>query len=74
MAMSNCNSTHYCHYQVACTVSRSCLTQLELKLKLATLVGQGKDIQPLHVPKMVEICLKVGPRLFWIDFQVPSQT
>lgn len=51
----------------------SCLTQLGLKLKLANLVGKGKIFKPLHVPKMVHLCLKVENQ-FWIDFQVQAGT
>ena len=51
--------------------TRGCLAQLELKFKLASLVSQGRRLWPLHVPK---ICLKVGPRLFWIDFQFQAGT
>ena len=48
-----------------------CHTQLELKLKLASLVGQGKTLWLLPVPKMVEqLFLKVTSCLFWIDFIV----
>jgi hypothetical protein len=53
--------------------SGSCLTQLGLKLKLANLVGKGKIFKPLHVPKMVHLCLKVENQ-FWIDFQVQAGT
>lgn len=30
-------------------------------------------MKPLHAPKMVGLCLKVGPCIFWIGFQVQAQ-
>lgn len=38
-----------------------------------SLVGKGKIFKPLHVPKMVQLCLKVDNQ-FWIDFQDQAGT
>lgn len=33
-----------------------------------------QEFEPLHVPKMVELGLKVSPNLVWFDFQVQART
>ena len=44
-----------------------------VELKLASLMGQVKRPQPLHAPsKMMEHCLKIGPRFCQIKFVVMS--
>jgi hypothetical protein len=50
-------------------LSWPCHTQLELKLKLATSVGQIEQ-EHLHVPKMVELCLNVGPAIFGLKLEL----
>ena len=45
-----------------------------VELKLASRMGQGKRLQPLHVPKMVKLCLKIGPHLYWIELVAMSSS
>ena len=43
-----------------------------VELKIASLIIQGNRLQHLHVPKTVELCLKIGPGLYWIELVVMS--